>query len=165
MFANILAAQKAQIFLGIGGLIGAGLFVNSVVVAAVLIEGGETQLDFTKFVRDSGTCFLAVILLLSYGLLGQVAFWQAVLLPCVYAVYVIIVLYTERTQQIDDIDDLEMPALQPHGSVKWGSLIDDYVKTETTTTLMTSSSSIPAHSLRQNLTWGLLRLKISWETS
>mmetsp|Transcript_857 Transcript_857/g.2048 ORF Transcript_857/g.2048 Transcript_857/m.2048 type:complete len:513 (+) Transcript_857:4047-5585(+) len=165
VFASILAGQKSQIFLGIGGLVGAGLFINTIVVAAILIAGGETQLHFLKFLRDSGTYLATVIVLMVYGLAGSVEFWMAALLPGLYGVYVIIVLYTEQTTKSDEIADLEMPVLQSHGTINWGSVIDDYVKTEVSTEAQTPRRSIPAHSFKQSMSWSLLRIKLSWDSS
>jgi Ca2+/Na+ antiporter len=165
VFASILAGQKEQIFLGMGGLVGGGLFVNTVVVAAVLTAGGDASLEYGKYLRDSGTYFLTLLLLLVYGLIGEVALWQAVLLPVMYVIYVLVVLLTERRTPHDNIEDLELPVLQSHGSIVWGSLIEDYVKTETASSLYSSNQTVPAHSFKRNLTWSLLRLKFSWENS
>lgn len=122
-------------------------------------------MDYFKFIRDSGTCFLTVLLLLSYGVAGEVGLWQAALLPSLYVVYVVVVLCTERTKHDDDIQDLELPVLQSHGTISWGPLIEDYIQTEASSSITASRRSLPAHSLKASVSWSLLRLKINWESS
>jgi sodium/potassium/calcium exchanger 6 len=96
VFASIMAAHKLKLFLSVGALVGAGLFVTSLVVCCVIHAGGATEMPFKIVIRDAGIYALTLSSLLLFGALGEVNIWMAFAFPIVYVFYVGLVIVTEH---------------------------------------------------------------------
>lgn len=62
VFSLIIAFIKGSYEMGVGGNIGAALFITTVVVSLVLLRGGTIELNMRPFLRD--TFFLIVLFFL-----------------------------------------------------------------------------------------------------
>mmetsp|Transcript_15355 Transcript_15355/g.22302 ORF Transcript_15355/g.22302 Transcript_15355/m.22302 type:complete len:514 (+) Transcript_15355:353-1894(+) len=158
VFSSLLAASKLKIYLSLGGLVGAGLFVTAVVVSSVVYSGGEIQMPTAKLVRDVGFYLLTVLLILTYGAIGEIGIFEASLFPVIYIVYVCLVLYMEKESKgsKEQEEELEMPVLQSN-FVEWGSIIDDYLKVEESHCQSITIMESKPHSFSSNLQWSMLK--------
>lgn len=160
MFSSILAAKKLKIFLALGALFGGALFVNSVVLFRVIIQGGEAKMNLSKLLRDSGFLMLTVSTILFYGYIGKITIFQACLFPLLYLIYVGVVLCTEKTQQsLSSLDSLELPMMESN-RIDNCLIIEDYVASVTSQSTYTiKRSGRSPHSLVSNIQWSVIKFK------
>lgn len=95
IFEGLAAVRQGKVMLAIVTLFGSCMFESSVITAGILLGGGRLTINAYKFFRDAGICLVGLIVVLSYGLAGEVWVYTGVLLPIVYCIYVAIVLYSE----------------------------------------------------------------------
>ncbi|CAG9322350.1 unnamed protein product [Blepharisma stoltei] len=159
VFSSILAAQKLKIFLALGALFGGALFVNSVVLYFVVIEGGESHIVLSKLFRDAGFLLLTVSTILIYGLIGEISLFQACLFPLLYTVYVCIVIYTEKEKKaLSAFDSLELPVLESN-RIESCEIIEDYIASTIPQIQITQVHGRPPHSIVSNLQWSLIKFR------
>jgi sodium/potassium/calcium exchanger 6 len=115
VFASMMAAHKLKLFLAVGALVGAGLFVTTVVVFAVILYGGEAKMPIRMVARDAGFYLFALGLLLLYGILGEVNIWCAMVFPILYVFYVGVVVATERKVKPLASEGIELMPAEENG--------------------------------------------------
>eukprot|EP01091_Cochliopodium_minus_P011016 TRINITY_DN3052_c0_g1_i2.p1 TRINITY_DN3052_c0_g1~~TRINITY_DN3052_c0_g1_i2.p1 ORF type:complete len:576 (+),score=103.95 TRINITY_DN3052_c0_g1_i2:1-1728(+) len=99
--SGTIVAVKANVYgISIGELLGAGVFVTTIVVGAVAFVSKNVQLDASSFLRD--VIFYLVALGMMCGMLydGKILFWEAVILLIYYFTYVTFaIIYQYRAQK------------------------------------------------------------------
>lgn len=166
VFASILAAKKMKIILSVGALVGSGLFITCIVVAAIILSGGTTHIHTAKFQRDAGTFLLAICLLMIYGAIGKIGMFEAFLFLFIYCIYVFLVLYFERLETIREgnIDSYELPVLEQN-ILTMPVIIEDYI-TEGPDVISTPyTSTRPPHSIKSSMQWSFIKFKFFLEKS
>ena len=155
-----------KIFLSVGALVGSGLFITCIVVAAIIFSGGTTHINTHKFLRDAGTFLIAISLLMIYGAIGKIGMFEAFLFLFIYSIYVLIVLYFERLEAIkeENVDSYELPVLE-HNILSMPVIIEDYIKAVPEITTTPYISTRPPHSLKSSMQWSLVRFKFFLEKS
>jgi len=93
VFSGFTAITHHSVQMGFGGLLGASMFINSVVLGFVLISSG-TEINVPKrpFLRDSICLLIAVVglfIVLDDGILD---WWEGFLLVFLYVLYFVIVI-------------------------------------------------------------------------
>jgi sodium/potassium/calcium exchanger 6 len=96
IFEGIAAVRQGKALLAIVTLFGSCMFESSIITAGILLGGGKMRINQYKFLRDAGICLVGLMVVLSYGLAGEVCLYTGILLPIVYVIYVCIVIYSER---------------------------------------------------------------------
>ncbi|CAJ1424579.1 unnamed protein product, partial [Effrenium voratum] len=105
-------ATENDIKLWLGGVFGTGVFINTFVASLVLLFAGPEgiKVDPVVLTRDIGFRFLAVGLMMLFGVLGFVSTYMALFMNFLYVVYVLISLRESRAQRI------EAPTAEPGSS-------------------------------------------------
>ncbi|KAI3637638.1 hypothetical protein MIR68_004287 [Amoeboaphelidium protococcarum] len=87
--------QVGSVAMGVGEIIGAGLFVAGIVAGAVVISSKQSVVKVERgtFVRDIGFLMVAVLYLGVLLVTGQMFWWQGLLMVGIYASYVMYVFY------------------------------------------------------------------------
>lgn len=96
VFASITSfSGGSDVLIGLGGLLGASMFISSVAVGALIVLA-PCSINPRNFVRDVLFHIVGVISLVFVAIMGQVTLLMAICYFIVYAVYVGIVVYSWR---------------------------------------------------------------------
>lgn len=90
IFSSIAAVKNDEYLLALGGQLGAGMFIGTVVVACVLKAGDGASMR-GALIRDVSSYALAVIATTAVIASGKVTVWKAALLLTLYVVFVAVV--------------------------------------------------------------------------
>ena len=88
VFGTFAAVKQYSYGISVGALLGAGLFVQTIVLAAVALVS-EARVQKLPFLRDAGFYLVGIVLFFFFLLDGSVAWWEAVIMLLFYLVYVV----------------------------------------------------------------------------
>lgn len=97
IFSSWIAADDDRIELVISGLLGAGIFVTSVVVGIIFIRN-DFKIQRSSIARDSFFYMLAVCLTWSYCASGEVSLMDSLTFIILYILYILVALLTQAVQ-------------------------------------------------------------------
>ena len=87
VFSNVASFSSGNADLGLSGLLGAGIFVTTIVVGAVAFVSNPT-INGAAFLRDVAFYIISTSVLLVYYRDAKIEVWEAALFPVLYFVYV-----------------------------------------------------------------------------
>eukprot|EP01114_Cavostelium_apophysatum_P013768 TRINITY_DN3410_c0_g1_i1.p1 TRINITY_DN3410_c0_g1~~TRINITY_DN3410_c0_g1_i1.p1 ORF type:complete len:605 (+),score=81.39 TRINITY_DN3410_c0_g1_i1:105-1919(+) len=99
VFAAFAALSHGSSEMGIGGLIGSGVFVTLVVLAAVSLSANTTNITRRPFLRDTVFYLVAVGLTLVIARDGNIYLWEAIMFMSLYVCYVVVVFLSRYIHQ------------------------------------------------------------------
>lgn len=101
IFTAIAGLQADDFPLVLGGLVGASMFIATVVLGSVLLAApnDSVRVDKTSFIRDVSVYIIATAVIIGIALSHSVALWQAMLFIILYVLYVLIVVVHSRIRK------------------------------------------------------------------
>lgn len=90
----IVASESPEgLSYNIGSLFGAGLFVVTLIVSlTITVSPVPIKLDPGMIQRDIGFYIMASLLVLIYGVMGEIGLWESIGMLLLYLIYVIMVI-------------------------------------------------------------------------
>lgn len=92
VFALIVAFLRGSYEMGVGGNIGASLFITTIVVSLVLLTGGTIHLNIKPFLRDILFLLTSVVYLMIIFIDGKIRVWESIVMLSIYVIFVILVI-------------------------------------------------------------------------
>ena len=101
IFTAIAGLSADDIPLVLGGLIGASMFIASVVLGSVILASpaDSATVDSISFMRDVIVYLIATVIIIILALSKRVALWEASLFLVLYILYVIIVVIHSKIRK------------------------------------------------------------------
>lgn len=97
MTALVASGSPDGVPYNVGSLFGAGLFVcASIVAVTILVSPVEIQLTAASFWRDIGLYIVAGLMIIAFGIYGELTWWSSILMLLLYLVLVLVVFLQEK---------------------------------------------------------------------
>ncbi|KAL4503332.1 hypothetical protein ABPG72_000938 [Tetrahymena utriculariae] len=87
------------ISIAIGSIFGAGIFVTTATLSAVIFHGKSIKIDKKTFMRDMVFYLLGCIVILIYAIIGKVNIIMSSIFMSIYLIFIAIVIYQDRQQR------------------------------------------------------------------
>ncbi|XRB17296.1 sodium/potassium/calcium exchanger [Pseudoscourfieldia marina] len=119
VFADVAGAEDSDLALDIGELLGAAVFITTVVLAAVVLVSTTRTRNYVSvghiptFARDVAVCATAMTLVMVNAALGSFHLITALCLVGSYGVYVLVVVLCSKGRDADKEDDVENDLGEP----------------------------------------------------
>ncbi|KAL4455001.1 hypothetical protein ABPG74_006383 [Tetrahymena malaccensis] len=91
--------DNGGISIAIGSIFGAGLFVTTATLSAVIFHGKNIKIDKKTFMRDMVFYLLGCIVILIYAIIGKVNIIMSSIFMAIYLVFIAIVIFQDRQQR------------------------------------------------------------------
>jgi sodium/potassium/calcium exchanger 6 len=90
--AIVASGAPGGVSYNIGALFGAGLFVIAPVICITIHSSAhEIKVDRNVLIRDAGFYLLGSLMVLGFGIWGEITWWGAIMLLVLYFVLVVVV--------------------------------------------------------------------------
>ncbi|KCV68732.1 hypothetical protein H696_05018 [Fonticula alba] len=98
IFSTLVAALRGSFELAFGEVLGAGVFITTVVVGGITLVS-EFRVTRRPFLRDVGMYFIALIIVMVVLYDGQLELWESLFLVAWYVIYAAIVIIGRKIYQ------------------------------------------------------------------
>jgi len=137
VFSDLAAVQNANDFaLALGELVGASMFLTTVVLGAVILvatkEGNDAAVNGFDFVRDVSIFMIALLMLLVFSLTEKkIYLYEAVAIIGLYLFYIVIVVVHSYYYDKDaDLHRMQTMPPDPNWKGSAGTLTDKLIESE-----------------------------------
>ncbi|EAS00353.2 sodium calcium exchanger protein (macronuclear) [Tetrahymena thermophila SB210] len=91
--------DNGGISIAIGSIFGAGLFVTTATLSAVIFHGKNIKIDKKTFMRDMVFYLLGCLVILVYAIIGKVNIIMSSIFMSIYLIFLVIVILQDRQQR------------------------------------------------------------------
>jgi sodium/potassium/calcium exchanger 6 len=101
IFTAIAGLQADDFPLVLGGLVGASMFIATVVLGSVMLAAprNSVRVDKTSLMRDVSVYLVATVVIIAVSATRSIALWEALLFLILYILYVLIVVIHSRIRK------------------------------------------------------------------